>query len=171
MKWTHIGNASLWIGAMTMLFGSAIVVQAASSSTPSRVNGIDRSKQSARLLREIKADAEAVRSGATHLDNLAESASAKWSDFDRQWNEMAPSVEDMQIKLARLETMQSALTPAERTEVDRTKPLVQAIQSRTNRFLTLLDTPGVPTTDAKFKAYARSLRNEANQIEKLVPVA
>lgn len=67
-----------------------------------------------------------VRSAAARLDSLAESSGAKWLDYDRQWNEIMPSAEDMQINLARLETMQSALSPAQRAELDRSKPLIQA---------------------------------------------
>jgi len=122
-------------------------------------------------LREIKADAAQVRSAAVRWDNLAESSSAKWIDYDRQWNEIRPSVEDMQMKLARLERIQSALSPAERTELDQTKPLIGEIQSGTHQLLTLLDKPGVQTTDAKFKTYAGSLRGEADKIEKLAPAS
>ena len=80
-----------------------------------------------------------------------------------------PSVEDMRIKLARLATMQSALSPAQRAEVDGSKPLIEEIQSTTHRRHTLLDAPGAQTSDAKFKAYARSIRNEADRLQKLAP--
>jgi hypothetical protein len=177
MKWTnfspkHSRNACVWLGAMTMLLGSAILVQAASSSTPSSsVSGVGQSQKAARLVRDIKADAVKARVAAARLDTLAESANAKWLDYDRQWNEIKPLVEDMQMKLARLERMQSTLSPAERTELDQVKPLVGAIQSRTHQFLTLLDTPGVQTNDPKFKAYAKGLRSEADKLEKLAPAA
>jgi len=50
MKWSHIGNSGLWLGAMTMLFGSMLAVQAASSSTTSSsINRVDQSKKAARL--------------------------------------------------------------------------------------------------------------------------
>ncbi len=170
MKWSHIGNSGLWLGAMTMLFGSMLAVQAASSSTTSSsINSVDQSKKAARLLRDIKADGVTARSAAARLDRLAVSSGAKWLDYDRQWNEIMPSVEDMQIKLARLEAMQSALSPAQRAELDRSKPLIEEIQSRTHQSLTLLDAPGAQTSDQKWKACARSLRNEADKLQKLAP--
>ncbi len=165
---THIGNCGLWLGAMTMLLGSVVSIQAASTASSSN-NGADSSKRATRLLRQIKADALAVRSAAAQLDSLTEGSSARWLDYDRQWNEIKPSVEDMQMKLARLETMQSALSPAERTDLNQIKPLIGEIQSRTHQFITLLDIPGVQTGDAKFKTYARSLRSEADKLEKLTP--
>ncbi len=155
------------IRIMAILAGSALALEAASTST----NIGDQSKQAARLLRDIKTDAAQVRSAAARWDSLAESSGAKWMDYDRQWNEIKPSVENMQTKLARLETMQSALSPAERTELDQTKPLIAEVQSRTHQLLTLLDKPGVQTTDAKFKTYARSLRSEAGKLEKLAPAS
>jgi hypothetical protein len=170
MKWTQLGNAGLWLGAMTMLSGSVAVVQAASpSSTSSSASGVDGSQKAARLLRDIKADALEVRSAAAHFDSLAESAGAKWIDYDRQWNEIKPPVEDMQIKLRLLEAKQSALSPAQRTELDQSKLLIEKIQSTTHQFFTLLETSGVQTSDVRFKTYARSLRNEADKIEKLTP--
>jgi hypothetical protein len=172
MEWTDRGHVALGLGAMTMLLGSVVAIQAASSSASSSpVNSVDRSKQAVRLFRDLKVDAVTVRSAAARLDGLTQSAGANWLDYDRQWNEIKPSVEDMQIKLARLETMQAALSSNELTELNQTKPVIAEIQSRTRQFLTLLNTPGVQVSDAKFRACARSLRNEADKIEKLVPVA
>lgn len=166
------GNARFWFGTMTMLLGSAFMVRAAAPSTVSTsAHAVDQSKQAARLLRDIKADAVSVRTAAMGLDTLTASSAARWLDYDRQWNEIKPSVEDMQIKLARLEPMKSALSPAERTELDQSKPVIGEIQNRTHQLFTLLGTPGVQTKDAKFKAYASSLKNEADKLEKLVPAA
>jgi hypothetical protein len=165
---THMGNSGLWLGAMTMVLGSVVSIQAASTASSSNTV-VDSSKRAARLLRQIKADALAVRSAAAQLDSLTEGSGARWLDYDLQWNEIKPSVEDMQMKLARLETMQSALSPAERTDLNQIKPLIGEVQSRTHQFITLLDAPGVQTSGAKFKTYARSLRGEADKREKRTP--
>jgi hypothetical protein len=151
MKWTGIG---------AMLLGSVVAIQAASTSTTQKAET---------LLREINTDSMAVRSVAAGLDRLAENGGAKWIDYDRQWNEIAPSVEDMQMKLARLEAMQSSLTPAERTELDQRRPLIGEIRSMMQQFVTLLNMPGVQTSDARFKTYARSLRNDADKLRTIAP--
>lgn len=154
-----------------MLLGSVFLACAASpTTTAAAAKGADQPK-AARYLRDIRADAAQIQSTAAHLDELAASTGATWIEYDREWNLIKPSVEDMQLKLARLETMQSALSPAERAEVDQSKPLVGEIQNRTHQFLTLLDTPGVQTSDTKFKAYASSLKNDAGKLEKLVPAS
>jgi len=158
----QIGNVGLWLGTMTMLLGSRAVVQAASSST--KVG--DESKKAARLFRDIRADAVKVRSAAARLDTLSANPASKWLDYDRQWNEIKPSAEDMQMKLARLEKMQAAISPAEQAELDQSKSLIVEIQSRTHQLRMLLDKPGVQTSDPRFKTYSRSLKNEAQKLEK-----
>jgi hypothetical protein len=154
-----------------MLLGSAFLAYAASPATTAAAAKEADQPKAVRYLRDIRADAAQIRSVAARLDELAAGTGAAWIEYDRQWNLIDPSVEDMRIKLARLETMRSALSPAERAELDRSKPLVGEIQGSTLQFLTLLDTPGVQTSDAKFKAYASSIENDAGKLEKLVPAS
>lgn len=164
MKSKHVSKVGFCLATMTLLFGSAIAIQAATSSA----NGVDESHKAARLLRDIKADATQVRSAAVRLDALTTRAGATWLDYDRQWNEIKPSVEDMQITLARLEAMQAAISPAERKELDQSKMLIEEIQSRTHQLRTLLDQPGVQTNNTDFKVYARSLKTEASKLDRSV---
>ncbi|HEY1758829.1 MAG TPA: hypothetical protein VGG72_25880 [Bryobacteraceae bacterium] len=168
MKRTHIFDSGVLFGAMAMLLTSAVAVQAASPSTTPSSND---SQKAARLLREIKADDTAVRAGAARLDALAENSNSQWSDYDHEWNVIAPAVEDMQMKLGRLESMQSALTQAQRSELDQSKPLIAEIQSRTNAFNTLMNKPGVPTTDAKFRNDAKSIKTDADKLQKVTSAA
>jgi hypothetical protein len=156
---------------VAMLLGLGFLACAASPATTAAAAKEADQPKAVRYLRDIRADAAQIQSSAAHLNELAASSGATWIEYDRQWNLIDPVVEDMKIKLARLETMQSALSPAERTEVDQSKPLVGEIQSRTRQFLTLLDTPGVQTSDGKFKACASSLKNDAGKLEKLVPAS
>jgi len=158
----QIGNVGLWLGTITMLLGSMAVVQGASSS--GKVG--DESKKATQLFRDIRVDAVKVRSAAARLDTLTVNPGSKWLDYDRQWNEIMPSVEDMQMKLAHLERMQAAISPAEHAELDQSKRLIEEIQSRTHQLRVLLDKPGVQTSDPRFKTYSRSLRNEAQKLEK-----
>jgi len=134
------------------------------STAPSSANAT--TQKPVQLLRQIKTDAMQVRSAAARLDYLAEGSNATWIAYDQQWNEIKPPVEDIQMKLARLEGMQASLTDAQRAELNQIKPLIGEINSRSEKFLTLLDTPGVQTSDAKFKTYTRSLKDAANKLEK-----
>ena len=160
----------------TMLLGSAGLVQATavfptSSSVNATRSATAQSQTAAALLRDIRTDAMQIRSAAARLYSMAATSSGTWIEYDRQRNEIKPAEEDMEMKVSRLETMRSALSPAERTELDQAKPPIGEIQSRTHQFLTLLDRPGVPTSDTKFKTYARSLRNEAHRLESVIPAS
>jgi hypothetical protein len=62
-----------------------------------------------------------------------------------------------------------AIFRVERKEVDQSKILIQEIQAKTRELRNMLDQPGVQTSDAKFKTYARSIRNEAGKLERTVP--
>lgn len=163
MSWKHIAHAGMCFGTMTMLLGLSVLAQPAASSGQTK----NESQETARLLRDVRADAMQVRSAAAQLDHLTRSPGAQWVEYDRQWNEIKPPVEDMQMKLARLETMHAAISPAERQELAQSKLLIQEIQSRTHELRALLDKPGVQTKDAHFDRYARYLRSEAAKLEKI----
>jgi len=158
----HMSNVGLCLGTITLLVGSMAVVHAASSSAKAG----DESKKAAQLFRDIRTDAVKVRTAAARLDTLSASPASNWLDYDSQWNEIMPSVEDMQMKLARLETLKAAISPAEHAELDQSKRLIDEIQSRTHQLRVLLDKPGVQTSDPRFRTYSRSLRNEAQRLEK-----
>jgi hypothetical protein len=160
MKSKHMVSVGLWLGAIALL-GTAVVAQAASASAKSE----DESHHAARLLRAIRSDAVQVRSAAAQLNRLTNRPSATWLDYDGQWNAIKPAVEDMQMKLARLESLQASLSPAQRQEIDQSKSMIEQIQGGTHQLRVLLDKPGVQTNNVQFKDYARRLRNEAAKLE------
>lgn len=160
MRWKYLVSVSLWFGTLAMLLAQAPLAQAASTSVKPSIDA----RMAARLLREIRVDAEQVRSAAARLDGLTKSSSVSWIDYDRQWNEIKPAQEDMEIKLGRLERIQAALSPEERKQLDQSKPMIGQIQLRTHELRVLLDKPGVQTGDSEFKTYAISLRRAASQL-------
>jgi hypothetical protein len=113
MKWKAVSKLILSLGAMTMLLGTAAASTSASSST------------AIRLLRDIKTDAAKIQSVAARWEGLTKTSGTTWLRYDRQWNEIKPAQEDMQIKLWRLEGMQAALSPVERAELDQSKPMIE----------------------------------------------
>lgn len=167
MSWKYVGHAGMCVGTMTVLLSLPVLAQTAASSSPTK----NESQETARLLRDVRADAMQVRSAAAQLDQLTRSAGAQWVEYDRQWNIIKPPVEDMQMKIARLETMHATISPAERQELDQSKQLIQEIQSRTHELRALLDKPGVQTNDTHFDQYARYLRSEAAKLEKITAVS
>jgi hypothetical protein len=162
MSCKHIGRAGMCAGTM-MLLALPVLAQTAASSGQNK----NESQETGRLLRDVRSDAMQVRSAAAQWEHLTTSSDAKWVEYDRQWNEIKPAVEDMQMKLARLETMHAGISPAERQELDQSKLLVSEIRSRTHELRALLDKPGVQTKDAHFNRYSRYLRSEAAKLEKI----
>lgn len=167
MKSNHAITLGRFVCTAALTLSSAAWALAADTSAKST----DDSHKAAQLFRDIKADAAQVRAAAAHLGELAGGPGATWLEYDRQWNEMKPSVERMQMHLATLDAMQAAISPIERKDLDQCKLLIEEIQSRTHQLRALLDNPGMHITDAKFKVYARSLTSDSRKLEKAVPLS
>lgn len=149
-----------YLVTMAALVGSAAMAQAASTKAT------EEAHRGARMLREIRADAAHVRTAASRLDELTQGSNAAWLAYDRQWNEIKPYTEDMQLKLWGLEDMRASLSGPEQKELDQAKPVIQAILNRTHELRELLDKPGVETTNSHFKTYATSLRIDARKLDR-----
>jgi hypothetical protein len=162
MSWKQLSGLGASLGTVTLLLGTVVSAQAATPSAKTT----DESQKAAQLLRDIKADAMQVQSAASRLDGLTKTSGATWLEYDRQWNEIKPAQEDMEMKMWRLERMQANISPAERQKLDQAKPMIGEIQLRTHELRTLLDQPGVQTSNVKFKTYARGLRNNASKLER-----
>lgn len=183
------------LAAVTALVGAGVPAIAASASTNSKTQA-NHSQSVSRLLSDVKTDAQHVRGVADHFDQLTKNPSAistsanlsnanattspnawaitasernfnpAWEAYDRQWNEIKPVLEDMQLKMARLDSMESSATPAERTQIDQAKKLVGEMQARMHRVHELLNQQNVQTTDPAFHRDARQLRTEAASLAK-----
>lgn len=159
MSWKYMTNIGIWFAALTLL--SPVVLAA---SLPGKTG--DTSPNTARLFRDINADATQIESGAMRLDELTKTSGATWLDYDRQWNLIKPSQEDMQIKLGRLEGMHASMSPSELKQFDQIKPMVESVRRVTRDLRTTLDKPGISTTDARFKTFATTLKNDASKLDR-----
>lgn len=151
--------------AKTGLAFAASAVFAAAATAPAQASG--GAAKAERDFKAIQADAVHVRTAALGLEKVVKQAGVKWVDCDAQWNMLKPPVEDMDIRLARLNTVKSSLTPAQQAEVDQAAKLVQSIRSRTHELRALLDKSGVKPTDPMFTTYGRDLATEARQLERV----
>jgi hypothetical protein len=120
------------------------------------------SKQAGRLLTEIKADAEQIRSCARNLENLAKTPGAKWQEYDQQWNTIKPAQERIDLATQRLESMQASLAPAEQKVLAQTKRDLEEISSTTHDLWIRL---GQPKLDLQaLSADARGLDKAAREL-------
>lgn len=134
-----------------------LIVSSASFASPSPT-------KAARLLKSVAADARQIQSSASGLEKLAANSSATWKQYDRQWNEIQPVVETMHMKIARLEAMESSLTPSEKQALAQAKSDYQKIAWRSRDLGKLVDMVPPDLSSPKFKADGRDLAKEAGDV-------
>ncbi len=120
-----------------------------------------------RLMKSVAADARQIELTATGLNKLARDPGATWKQVDQKWNELQPVVETMRMKIARLEAMESSLSPAEKQALDQSKAALKQIAWRSAELGKLVDTVPANLNDPKFKMESRNLVKEAGEIAKL----
>jgi hypothetical protein len=164
MKLKRYGNI---LAALVVLAGTAVAAPAACQpASPAQ-----EARTSAGLLRDIRMDARQVRAHAWQWAMLTKNQSAFWSNFDRQWNEIKPPVEDMSMKLVRLENMRASLPASDQKAIDASKPLIADIARETHGLRMELDRYyndlSIPLTPASVSD-ARVLAQDAGRLVRTV---
>lgn len=136
---------------------------AATSSTTSQ----DESAKAARLLNSVAVDANQIHAAASTFEKLTANTSATWTEYDRQWNEIQPLVETMNMKIARLESMESSLSPSEKQALSQAKADLQKISWRTRELGKLVDMVPPDLSNSKFKIDSRDLVKEASDASRV----
>jgi hypothetical protein len=135
MNLKRYGNITWPLAAIVVLAGTAVAAPAAGQ--PARCVG--ESHEAANLLRDIRMDARQVRAHAWQWTMLRKRQTGAWYNFDRQWNEIKPPVEDMSMKLVRLEDMKAKLPAWEQQAMDGSKRLMAQITAETHDIRAELD--------------------------------
>lgn len=155
------------LAPLTLITGTMLILSSTSFAAPSPTKSRDESARATRLLNSVAADARQIETVASELDKLTKDSSATWKQYDRKWNEIQPVVEKMQIKIARLEAMESSLSPAEKQSMDQSKLALQKIAWHSAELGKLVDTVPADLNDPKFRAESWDLLKEAREIAKL----
>ena len=157
----RLNRSGVWpLAAVLMLTGTAF----AASSSYQAFGLTPQSREADRLLRDIRSDARQVRTHAWRWDRLSINGTATWQQSDRQWNQIKPAVEDMQIKLGRIEAMLATLPAWERSTIASTRPLVDLIARNTHDLRVMLDKPNVNLTSTRSQRRSGSLAVEAGRL-------
>jgi hypothetical protein len=168
MTLARSGIISWPLFALMIITGTAIAAPAESDAAATT----QQAHEAASLLRSIRMDARQVRSHAWDWAMLTKDPSTSWYSYDRQWNQIKPAVEDMSIKLNRLEEMRAELSPWEQTATDRSKPLVTEIAWETHTLRTGLDKfytdLGNLSVPASFKGESSGLARDAGRLVRTV---
>lgn len=151
----------------TRLVGAMFIAGATLMATPASTQSgksMMESGEAARLLRGIRWDASTVMTYARRWDHLANTSSDVWLSYDRQWNEIKPAVEGMNMRLRWLEGMRAKLPPAQQQAIARIRPVVRKVESHTHRLRVLLDQSGMNLPTAAFRRQSAVLARDARQI-------
>lgn len=167
MIFNRYGKVTWPLAALAMFTGVAMAAPAPVQSPMSTVE----SREGAKLLRDIRMDARQVRTHAWRSDMLAKRQTAMWYKFDRQWNEIKPPVEDMSIKLVRLQEMSANLPAWEQKAIADSQPLIARIASETHDYRTELNERPADLTHPPKPALAGDARILARDAGRLVRAA
>jgi len=115
-------------------------------------------------LKWVAADARQIETAASQMERLAKDPNAAWAQYDRQWNEMQPFVERMNINIARLERMESSLTATEKKALEDSKAESQRIAWQSAELGKLVDQVPANLTAPQFKNASRAMVNEASKV-------
>lgn len=121
-------------------------------------------REATKLLHGIAADARMVRMHARKAERLSKEASPTWSAYDHQWNAMAPNIEDMSMKLGRLQGMRASLPDWQQQAIDHTAPLIREVAGNSKEFRTFLNEHGSDLTNPMFGTYAGKIFNASREI-------
>ncbi len=117
-------------------------------------------------LTAIRVDAAAVHQTAMDIARMASAKDLKWKPADTRWNELQPSVEDMQLAAIRLQAMQLPAASSDAATLKKAEPLIWKIRSASDQLHTLLN-QGNPLDEAKVASQAEALAHDAMQLSKL----
>jgi hypothetical protein len=116
-------------------------------------------------------DASNVQTVAARLTKLTRDSSAKWSDYDKKWNEIKPSVEDMNMKLAEIEAMKSSLSPSEIKALNKSVVLIKDIAGNTHEIRMQLDMSPKQLNEPLIRSFSRNMVQKSTTLEKLTAKA
>ncbi len=161
MSLKHFGMTGLAFGAVLALSGAVMASpSAAKMEQPAR-----QSHEVSQLLGTIRSNAWQVHEHAMRFERMTKSPSSTWASYDRQWNEIKPAVESMDMTLARLEGMQkSALSPSQVTALDHSKQLIGRIAANTHELRSILDRSNSKIQNRELTVYSQALAREAHQL-------
>jgi hypothetical protein len=149
-----------------VLTGTLLILSPAMFAAPSPSKTQDESAKGARLLKSVARDARQIQASAAEFEKLTHDSRATWKQYDRQWNEVQPLVEIMHRKIARLEAIESSLSPTEKNALEQSKADYQKIAWYSHELGKLVDKVPAELSNPKFKTASRDLMKEAGDAAK-----
>ena len=151
---------------ISVLTGTMLILSSALFAAPSPTKTQDLTVKAARLLKSVAADARQIHASAAAFEKLTSDSSATWKQYDRQWNEIQPAVETMRMKIARLEAIESSLSPSEKKALDQSKADYQKIAWYSRELGNLVDQVPADLKAPTFTTASREMMKDASDAAK-----
>jgi hypothetical protein len=121
------------------------------------------------LFKEVKTDVRQIHASAIQLEKLVSRPDSQWIQYDKQWNEIKPAQEALELHLRALQGQEKSMSPADRKAVEDSKTAVQEIAARTHQVRLFLDQPGVDLRSPELDHYVRDLATETVYVARMMP--
>ncbi|MCC6391612.1 MAG: hypothetical protein IT167_13515 [Bryobacterales bacterium] len=161
-----VPGKSLAVGTSLLLSGFLFLAQ---GKTSGKTEG--EKFQAQTRFQSICQDASNVQAVAARLTKLTRDSSTKWADYDKKWNEIKPSVEDMSMKLAEIDAMKSSLSPSEMKALGKSMVLIKDIKGNTQEIRMQLDNSRNQLNEPLIRSFSRNMMQKSETLEKLTAKA
>jgi len=161
-----VPGKSLAVGTSLLLSGFLFLAQ---GETSGKAEGA-KFQPEARF-QSICKDAINVQTAAVRLTKLTRDSGAKWADYDKKWNEIKPSVEDMSMKLAEIDAMKSTLSPSGKKALDKSMVLIKDIKGNTQEIRMQLDSSPNHLNELLIRSFSRNMAQKSEALQKLTAKA
>jgi len=141
----------------------AMVVSAV-SATAAPVHQADSKAEANTILREIQSDAADAAGHAYNLQSFEGTLDLTWQSHAIQLEGVKDEINDMGVKLARLESIRNSVAPAQRDLIDRTAATLRLMADNTQDALVFGNANQKSLWLAKYQHYVNDLCNEANSL-------
>jgi hypothetical protein len=120
------------------------------------------------LLNQVGTDAREASEHADKLEGLMTGSEADWRIEADELQSIRARVNDMGVKLCRLETIRRVTSPWEQKAIDRTAPLIVEMAHDTQSAITFLDDNRSDLFNPSYRAYGTDLFNKSTNLENSV---
>ena len=156
MNQKYTGLKTALPGAMA-LFGCGMLLAAPAKSA-------NQSDEAARLIREVQVSAQQVSAHAQDWAHLATTSQATWAAYDKQWNMIKPAMEELSLRLSRLEVLRSVLPQIQQDAIRSSQVLDREMTRDTHALEAMLTTHSKEPKNPAFRKHAGALWREAQQM-------
>jgi hypothetical protein len=167
MRALNLSIVSTLAGSL-LVFGSVAMAAPAASGQNSLAK---EQRVAAKLLKDIRMDARAIDTHARRMVAMSSDNTTKWSAFDKQWNEIKPSEEDIQLKLNKLQPMRASLSPSQQKALAAIPPLYDKIASTARDVRAALNPGAGGIERTALREHSAALANDSMELGEAVAPA